>query len=112
MGIELELHAKRPATRSWKASRPTLLRGSYEHGFPLADVLNTLHPTDTGKLALIDLYGDTQFNEQEAETALTEIPDLLRRCTTPEQTEAVHDLAEMLRACATTPGSYLWFVGD
>ncbi|MCK2242475.1 MULTISPECIES: hypothetical protein [unclassified Crossiella] len=112
MGIELELHSQRPSTRSWKSSRATLLRGSYDHGYDLADALATLRETDPGKLPWIDPCGNTQFNEQEAEAARHEIPALLAKCTTPEQSAAVRDLDNLLRDCAHTPGSYLWFVGD
>ncbi|MFD0274044.1 hypothetical protein ACFVHB_09025 [Kitasatospora sp. NPDC127111] len=65
-----------------------------------------------GKLWRVDPYGDTQFNEQEARAALGEITDLLQLCADAAQTTAVTDLAVLLKSCATTPGSYLWFIGD
>lgn len=60
----------------------------------------------------VDPYGNTFFNEQEADVALGEIDSLLRLCTGEWEKAAVHDLAELLRACRATPGSHLWFVGD
>ncbi|MFD8598084.1 hypothetical protein ACFV1L_24065 [Kitasatospora sp. NPDC059646] len=112
MGIELELHSARPARSSWSTSRATLLRGSYEHGDALDQALSTLDPRGSGRLRQVDPYGDTLFGEQEAEAALREIPDLLERCVYESQAAAVRDLAALLTACANTPGSYLWFIGD
>ncbi|MEU8621905.1 hypothetical protein [Streptomyces sp. NPDC048623] len=112
MGIELELHSARPARNDWAMSRATFLQGSYEYGEELAAVLATLKADGPDKLSWVDPYGDTQFNEQEAEVALGEIAGLLQRCTTEGQRAAVTDLAAMLKSCATTPGSCLWFVGD
>jgi hypothetical protein len=112
MGIELELHATRPAQCHWKLSRATLLRGSYEHGEELAQVLAKLDPKGSGKLRYVDPYGDTIFNEQEAEAALHDIDNLLQQSSDGQQTAAVNDLAALLRSCAATPGSRLWFIGD
>ncbi|MGW2837992.1 hypothetical protein ACWCWD_09365 [Streptomyces sp. NPDC001493] len=111
MGVELELHATRPAL-GWRRSRETLIRGSYEHGDSLAEVLLGLRETDLGDLGRVDPYGDTLFNEQQAQAALRSVPDLLERCSTPSRTAAVRDLEGLLRSCSETPGSYLWFVGD
>jgi hypothetical protein len=63
-------------------------------------------------LCWVDPYGNTLFNEQEAEAALREAPGLLQQCTSGSQVAAVRDLAALLESCATTPGSYLWFIGD
>ncbi|MFG2822793.1 hypothetical protein ACGFX4_25600 [Kitasatospora sp. NPDC048365] len=112
MGIELELHSVRPARRNYEKSRASLLRASYEHGEALAAALANLDVREPGRLPQVDPYGDTQFNEQEAEVALGEIPGLLKRCTSEWQKAAVADLASLLKSCATTPGSYLWFIGD
>ncbi|MFJ9518458.1 hypothetical protein ACIRPK_09360 [Kitasatospora sp. NPDC101801] len=112
MGIELELHSVRPARSNWNMSRTSLLRGSYEHGEALAEVLATLKVNGPGKLWAVDPYGNTQFNEQESQAALGEIAGLLTQCSDAAQTAAVTDLAALLKACATTPGSYLWFIGD
>ncbi|MFI5526980.1 hypothetical protein ACIA8O_00330 [Kitasatospora sp. NPDC051853] len=111
MGIEIELHSSRPS-KKWDPSRETLIKGSYQHGAALAGALGLLNAKEPGKLPWVDPYGDTMFNEQEAEAALTEIPGLLRRVAGPGQEAAVHDLAELLALCAATPGSYLWFMGD
>ncbi|WP_167573923.1 hypothetical protein [Kitasatospora cheerisanensis] len=43
---------------------------------------------------------------------LREIPGLLERCVHESQAAAVRDVADRLTACAATPGSYLWFIGD
>ncbi|MFI9761325.1 hypothetical protein ACIHFB_25720 [Streptomyces sp. NPDC051963] len=110
MGIELELHSGRPARKG--SSRGTLLRGSYEHGEALARVLSTLDRHNSGKLGWVDPYGDTLFNEQEAQVARQEVAALSQRCTDEQQKAALLDLAELLEACAATPGSYLWFMGD
>ncbi|MFF0732944.1 hypothetical protein ACFYVK_15145 [Streptomyces chartreusis] len=110
MGIELELHSGRP-TRS-RSSRGTLLRGSYEHGEALARALSTLDRHGSGKLGWVDPYGDTLFNEQEADVARQEVAALTQRCIDEQQKAALLDLAELLEACAATPGSYLWFMGD
>ncbi|MEU0468734.1 hypothetical protein ABZ215_32430 [Amycolatopsis sp. NPDC006131] len=104
MGVELELHAGRPARDG-----SSLLRGSYEHGEALARVLDGV---DTGRLSWVDPYGDTMFNEQVAEAAMPQVSALLRDCTDPAARAALTDLAGMLEACAATPGSYLWFMGD
>ncbi|MGW6709402.1 hypothetical protein ACWGDE_31575 [Streptomyces sp. NPDC054956] len=112
MGIELELHSERPRRHNRKKSETTLLRSSYEHGDALAQVLATLKANGPGKLWWVDPYGDTMFNEQEAEAALQEIAGLLEKCTYETQTDAVRDLDAMLKACAATQGSYLWFIGD
>ncbi|MFE3329144.1 hypothetical protein [Streptomyces sp. NPDC059176] len=111
MGVEIELHGDRPAL-DWDRSRGTLVRGSYEHGDKLADVLLGLDETHEGNLARVDPYGDTLFNEQQAQAALRELPDLLKRCSGPSQTAAVLDLERLLQSCSQTPGSYLWFIGD
>lgn len=110
MGIEVEVHAGRPARKG--ASRSTLLRGSYEHGEALAQALRPLGRHDSGKLGWVDPYGDTLFNEQEAEAARHEVAGLIQRCADERQKAALCDLAGLLELCAATPGSYLWFVGD
>ncbi|WP_405021149.1 hypothetical protein OHV05_33895 [Kitasatospora sp. NBC_00070] len=112
MGIELEVHSVRPARSNWNMSRASLLQGSYEHGEALAEVLGRLNVNGPGKLCSVDPCGNTQFNEQEAHAALGEIAGLLKQCSDATQTAAVTDLAALLKACATTPGSYLWFIGD
>jgi hypothetical protein len=112
MGIELELHSERPACNNWRKSRTTLVRGSYKNGEALARVLAKLDRKGPGKLWWVDPYGNTLFNEQEAEAALREVPGLLQQCTSESQAAAVHDLAALLESCATTPGSHLWFIGD
>ncbi|GAA3998177.1 hypothetical protein GCM10022247_17920 [Allokutzneria multivorans] len=86
--------------------------GSYDHGNALAEVLTWLPNDGSTKLSLIDPWRDTLFNEQEAEVALKEIPDLLQRCSDPRHAAAVQDLEQLLRACSRTPGSYLWFMSD
>ncbi|MFH8747716.1 hypothetical protein ACH4GK_27970 [Streptomyces rimosus] len=110
MGIELELHSARPARG--KASGSTLLHGSYEHGEALAWALSPFVRTGPGKLAWVDPYGDTLFNEQEAQAALPEAAELIERCADASQKAALQDLAALLERCAATPGSYLWFMGD
>jgi hypothetical protein len=110
MGIELELHSGRPTRNG--LSRETLLRGSYEHGEPLARVLGTVDRRGSGKLSWVDPYGDTLFNEQEAQVARQEVAALTQRCTDEQQKTALLDLAEFLETCAATPGSYVWFIGD
>ncbi|WP_328665211.1 hypothetical protein [Streptomyces sp. NBC_00328] len=67
MGIELELHSGRPRRKG--SFRDTLLPGSYEHGEALARMLSTLDRNSSGKLGWVDPYGDTLFNEQEAQVA-------------------------------------------
>lgn len=109
MGIELELHSGRPRKRS---SRATLLRGSYAHGDVLARALSALVHNGSGKLGWVDLYGDTMFNEQEAEVARQEVAVLICDCSDERHRAALLDLAGLLEACAGTPGSYLWFMGD
>ncbi|MEU8653616.1 hypothetical protein [Streptomyces sp. NPDC048737] len=110
MGIELELHSGGPARK--RSSRDTLLRGSYEHGEALSRVLSTLDRHGSGKLGWVDPYGDTLFNEQEAQVAREEVAALTQNCSDDQQKAALLDLAELLEACAVTPGSYLWFIGD
>ncbi|MFE7672350.1 hypothetical protein ACFU5N_09030 [Streptomyces albidoflavus] len=110
MGIELELHSGRPARKG--ASRATLLRGSYQHGEALARALSSLDRHGSGKLAWVDPYGDTLFNEQEAQVAGEEAAALAKECDDQQQRAALVDLAELLEACAATPGSCLWFMGD
>ncbi|MFH8573054.1 hypothetical protein [Streptomyces sp. NPDC017993] len=78
----------------------------------MAGALNTLDRTGSGKLGWVDPYGDTLFNEQEAQVARQEVAALTQRCTDEQQKAALLDLAELLEACAATPGSYLWFMGD
>lgn len=108
MGIELELHSNRP-TR-WEKSRESLVRGSYRHGNDLATVLARVPHRESGRLGSVDPYGDTVFNDQDAEAALSEIPDLLNRCANEEETAAVRDLAEIMASCVQD--TYLWFIGD
>lgn len=110
MGIELELHSERPARKG--PSRATLLRGSYQHGEALARALSRLDRNGSGKLGQVDPYGDRLFNEQEARVASEEAAALVEGCDDEQQRTALLDLAELLEACATTPGSYLWFMGD
>ncbi|MCG3044015.1 hypothetical protein L7D48_26135 [Streptomyces sp. S1A] len=111
MGVELELHAKRPIL-DWGRSRTTLIHGSYEHGDALTDVLVGMDGDDQSNIGRVDPYGDTLFNEQQAEAALREVPGLLQQCSDQSQTAAVLDLMGLLQSCSQTPGSYLWFVGD
>ncbi|MFD6279430.1 hypothetical protein ACFWFI_28260 [Streptomyces sp. NPDC060209] len=111
MGIELELHAERPAL-DWDRSRATLIRGSYDHGDALAETLLNTTEAEHGSLARVDAYGDTLFDGQQAEAALLRAPALSRNHPSEPRTAAVRDLMEMLQACSRTPGSYLWFVGD
>ncbi|MFF4717251.1 hypothetical protein ACFY2V_38525 [Streptomyces eurythermus] len=101
MGIELELR-----------QRDTVVRRSYEHGETLALALETLVPPGRGRLSRIDPYRDTRFTEQDARAALPEVAALLDTCAGPFQEAALLDLAEMLEACAATPGGCLWFIGD
>ncbi|MFD7702776.1 hypothetical protein [Streptomyces caelestis] len=110
MGIESELHSGRPTRKG--SSRDTLLRGSYEHGEALSRVLSTLDRHGSGKLGWVDPYGDTLFNEQEAQVARQEVAVLAQRCTDEQRKAALLDLAELLEACAATPGGHLWFMGD
>ncbi|MFF8024756.1 hypothetical protein ACFZDJ_27375 [Streptomyces sp. NPDC007896] len=113
MGIDLQLHDSRPHWPSRRSMRrPTLVRESHKHGEALAQLIAKLPSNTSGKLWMVDPYNDTVFNEQEAEAALREIPDLLDRCTDDSQAEAVRELTAFLEDCATTPGSYLVFVGD
>jgi hypothetical protein len=112
VGVGLELHARRPAGLGWNESRATLLRGSYEHGDELADLLLTLEETGPGLLRHVDPYGDTMFDEQQAAAALQEIPELLQRCSGDGQVAAVRNLQTLLRTAAQSPGSHLWFIGD
>ncbi|MET9321324.1 hypothetical protein ABZX75_14225 [Streptomyces sp. NPDC003038] len=112
MGIELELHSARPTRYNWETSRTTLLQGSYGHGEALAQVLAAFTMDRPGRLGWVDPYGNTLFNGQEAEAALREVAGLLDRCTDASQTAAVGDLEALLRSCAVTPGSCLWFIGE
>lgn len=113
MGIDLQLHSGRPHwPKRHQKEKPTLIRQSSGHGEALAGLISELPADTSGKLWMVDPYNDTLFNEQVAGAALREIPDLLSRCTDDAQTAAVRDLAALLEACATTPGSYLVFVGD
>ncbi|MFJ4206466.1 hypothetical protein ACIP2Y_43580 [Streptomyces sviceus] len=113
MGIDLQLHDSRPYWPSRRSKRkPSLIRQSGEYGEALAQLIAKLPTNTSGKLWTVDPYNDTVLNEQEAEAALREIPDLLDRCTDDVQANAVRDLATYLQDCATTPGSYLVFVGD
>ncbi|MEU7184098.1 MULTISPECIES: hypothetical protein [Streptomyces] len=113
MGIDLQLHDSRPRWPSRRSKcKPSLIRQSGEHGEALAQLIAKLPTNTSGKLWTVDPYNDTVLNEQEAEAALREIPDLLDRCTDDVQVDAIRSLAAYLRDCATTPGSYLVFVGD
>jgi hypothetical protein len=89
-----------------------LLRGSYEHGEALTRALSALDRHGSGKLRWVDPYGNTLFNEQEAQVARQEVAALTQMCTDDQQTAALLDLAELLDDCVATPGSYLWFMGD
>jgi hypothetical protein len=112
MGIDLELHSARP-TRNWRKSRATLLQSSYGHGDALADALGSLQLLGVpGRLTAVDPYGDTLMSEQESAVALNEVPDLRQRCSDEHQLAALDALATLLKQCAGTPGSYLWFQGD
>ncbi|MFJ5925533.1 hypothetical protein ACIQF6_23285 [Kitasatospora sp. NPDC092948] len=111
MGIELELHAERPGRRK-KGAPDTPLRASYKHGEGLASALSGLDLHHSGVLGRVDPYRDTAINEQEAELAGRQIVALIERCPTGPERAALLDLAAMLEACATTPGSYLVFIGD
>ncbi len=89
-----------------------MIHGSYEHGDALANVLLGMDETHQGGLGRVDPYGDTLFNDQQAQAALQEVPGLLQQCSGPSQTAAVLDLERLLQSCSQTPGSHLWFVGD
>ncbi|KOG30451.1 hypothetical protein [Streptomyces resistomycificus] len=113
MGLDLQLYDDRPYRSKRGAKRgPTLIRESHEHGEALSRLIEELPAHTSLWLGTVYPYSDTVFNEQVAESALREIPGLLDRCTDEAQTAAVHDLAALLRECATTPGSRLVFVGD
>ncbi|MEU3460271.1 hypothetical protein ABZ721_09960 [Streptomyces sp. NPDC006733] len=111
MGIELELHSERPGARK-RAPGATLLRESHQHGEALARALGTLELDPSGKLSWIDPYGDTLFNEQEAQVVCAEAAALAERCTDEQRKAALLDLAALLDECAATPGSYVRCVGD
>ncbi len=111
MGLEMELHSERPV-RQWKKSRATLIRGSYQHGEALARVLEMVRSAGSGRLAQVDPYGDTLWNEQEAAAVIEEASRLLRQCTEDAHRAAVDDLVVMLQLCARTAGSHLWLMGD
>ncbi|MFE9400068.1 hypothetical protein [Streptomyces flavidovirens] len=94
MGIDLQLHDSRPHWPSRRSKRkPTLIRQSHQHGEVLAQLIAKLPVNTSGKLGTVDPYNDTVLNEQEAEAALREIPDLLDRCTDDSQANAVRELA-------------------
>ncbi|MGW4378254.1 hypothetical protein [Kitasatospora sp. NPDC004531] len=112
MGIELELHSARPEIRFWDRSRATLLKGLYDHGDALAEVLGKLRYDGPGLLPTVDPYGNTMFDGQQARRALGEIAGLRQLCTDGSQQDAVTDLAVLLECCVAAPGSILWFVGD
>ncbi|MET8534630.1 hypothetical protein ABZV67_22560 [Streptomyces sp. NPDC005065] len=78
----------------------------------MARVLSRLDRHGSGKLGWVDPYGDTLFNEQEAQVARQEVAVLAKGCDDEQQRAALLDLAELLEACAATAGSYLWFMGD
>ncbi|MGW7659928.1 hypothetical protein [Streptomyces sp. NPDC054756] len=112
MGIDLELHSTRPP-RDWHKSRATLLRSAPDPRNALADALESLRRQGVpGRLPAVDPYGDTVMNDQEATAALHELPALRQRCTGIDHRTALDDLAALLKACAETPGSFLWFQGD
>jgi hypothetical protein len=69
-------------------------------------------PSSPRSSPAIDPYGDTEYNEQQAEAALREVQQLDALCATDGERAAVAALREMLAECAGTPGSYLMFVGD
>ncbi|MCL7380378.1 hypothetical protein [Streptomyces sp. 35G-GA-8] len=60
----------------------------------------------------MDPYGDTLFNEQAAQVACQEIAALTLRCADDQRKAALLDLAELLEACETTPGSDVLLMGD
>ncbi|MEB3962616.1 hypothetical protein OKJ48_20515 [Streptomyces kunmingensis] len=78
----------------------------------MARALSRLDRHGSGKLGWVDPYGDTLFNEQEAQLASEETAALVKGGDDEQQRAALLDLAELLEACAKTPGSYLWFMGD
>ncbi|MFF4541847.1 hypothetical protein [Streptomyces aureus] len=113
MGIDLQLHNGRPYWPGRRSKRKaTLIRQSHGHGEALSELIAGIPANTSGKLWTVDPYNDTTFNEQVAEAALREMPALLDRCTNDAQVEAARDLMAYLKDCATTPGSYLVFVGD
>ncbi|MFJ8871328.1 hypothetical protein ACIRD6_36960 [Streptomyces sp. NPDC102473] len=113
MGIDLQLHDGRPYWPSRRSKRrATLIRQSHELGEALAQLVAKLPRNTSGKLWTVDPYNDTIFNEQEAEAALREIPDLLQCYTEDPEAEAIRILAAYLEACVATPGSYVVFLGD
>ncbi|MEU7097197.1 hypothetical protein AB0A66_02425 [Streptomyces longwoodensis] len=113
MGIDLELHSARPVRKDWHRSRATLLASSHEYGEVLAEALTALRLSGVpGRLTALDPYRDTLMNEQEAEAALREIEGLKEAYGSDRRRDASADLAALLRACAATPGSCLWFVAD
>jgi hypothetical protein len=106
-GIDLRLYAERPpGHRKW----PALLRSWIDPANHLVRMLDRLG--GDRRLAAIDPYGDTEYNEQQAEAALREVQQLEALCATDGERQAVAALRGMLADCAGTPGSYLMFVGD
>ena len=108
MGIDLKLYAGRPPGHP---KRPvTLIRDWGDPADNLARALGRLG--GDRRLAAIDPYGDTLYNEQQAAAALAEMAQLQGLCATDGEREAVRALRDMLAECARTAGSYLMFVGD
>ncbi|MFB7908984.1 hypothetical protein ACFXPX_26550 [Kitasatospora sp. NPDC059146] len=109
MGIEIALHDGRPGAGR---TAPALLHLSTGHGPALAAALAAHTRPADHRLARIDPYGDTHFNEQDAAAAFEEATALLARCTTEPQRAAVRDLRNLLANCAAIPGSWLSLYGD
>ncbi|MFC0539920.1 hypothetical protein [Kutzneria chonburiensis] len=108
MGIDLILYTERPPGHRRRPARVIRRWGDPADNLPTA--LSRLG--GDRRLAAIDPYGDTLYNEQQAEAALKEVRQLEDLCTTDGEREAVGALRGMLAECAGTPGSYLMFVGD
>ena len=108
MGIDLRLYTERPPGHR---KRPAGMIRTW--GDPASDLARVLARLGGDRrLAAIDPYGDTEYNEQQAEAALREVQQLEALCATDGERAAVVALRGMLAECARTPGSYLVFVGD
>ncbi|WP_431032802.1 hypothetical protein ACQYWQ_05740 [Streptomyces sp. P6-2-1] len=75
-------------------------------------VLPAYEPHGSSRLAWIDPYGDTFFDEQAAEIAHGEALALLAECRDARGRAALGDLVEVLARCVRTPGSRVWCAGD
>jgi hypothetical protein len=98
VSVELRASDCRTLSRLDESDFADLLpSGDFEH-FPM--------------LGLVDLYGDTWFSSVQMQLVRRELSEVTARQPAGSAHEALRQIAMLAEECASTPHTFLVFVGD